>query len=84
VGDKIEEVVDTVKSKVGLASEAVRHKKEELTEEARHAAAVAAENAKHTAKDAAYSEHLGTAKEKVHDAKRTIKQKAAEFVDEHL
>lgn len=84
VHDKIEEVVDGVKSKVGLASEAVRHKKEEMTEEARHAANVAAENAKHATNEALYSDYGSDAKSKVHDAKRNLKQKAADFVNDNL
>jgi len=83
IHDKIDEVVDGVKSKVGLASEAVRHKKEELTEDARHAANVAAENAKHAAAEPQYS-YGGDAKSKLNDAKRNLKQKAAEFVEERL
>lgn len=84
IHDKIDEVVDGVKSKVGLASEAVRHKKEELTEEARHAANVAAEQAKHAANEAVYSDYGADAKSAAHDAKRNLKQKAADFVNEHL
>jgi len=76
--------MDTVKSTVGLAGESVKHKKEELTEDARHAAAVAAEEARHAARDAQFSDPAHTVKEKLHDAKRDLKQKAAKFVDDHL
>lgn len=86
MSDKVNEVTDTIGNTVGSATENIKHSVESLKENARHSANIAEEEIRHQSAKKAYEygDSINEAKVKAHDTKRSLKDKAASKIAEHL